>query len=94
MMDELEAEAPGDFAAVGIDAIGQESGNSLMQNRTLPWLQDVPEVNVWGAWEATWRDVVLLDRANKELSRYNLTEHDLTDAANYAELKQRFLDAR
>ncbi len=54
---------------------------------TLPWLQDVPEVDVWGAWGIAFRDVVILDADNEVLDVYNLTEHDLSDPAAYDELK-------
>ena len=95
MLNELEAETPGDFAIVGINAIGLESTNSLVVDRTLPWLQDTNAAGVWGAWQAAWRDVVLVDKKNAQLGApYNLFDHDLNDPAAYAELKQRFLDAR
>ena len=52
---------------------------------------------VWGAWRVnnlrpeqpgvTYRDVIVLDRENRAVAVYNLTEHSLGDPANYAALK-------
>src|SRR5689334_18985643 len=55
----------------------------------LPILQDTPEQNVWAAWAATWRDVMMLNTENIHVDTYNLTPNDLAVAANYAELKSR-----
>lgn len=59
----------------------------------LPWLQDTPEVDAWGLWRVTWRDVVILDRENRPVAVYNLTVHDLADPGSYAELKALLLTA-
>ncbi len=66
----------------------------MVAGRALPWLQDVPEVDAWGLWQATWRDVRVLDAKNVVRDVYNLTEHDLNDPAAYAELKALLLRAR
>ncbi len=77
-----------------MNADGQESGNDLMvAGRTLPWLQDDAVTNAWGLWGVTWRDVYVLDGENRLVTIYNLTEHDLTDPANYADLKAILLSA-
>ena len=82
-------------AILGINEVNQESGNVILnsENRTLPWLQDTPAANVWGAWAVTWRDVVVLDDSNRVITVYNLTTHDLADSANYATLKNLLLMA-
>ena len=73
---------------LGVNKAGEEADNALVcQGRTLPWLQDTPAVNVWGSWRVTWRDVVVLDADNKIVRVYNLTDNDLHDPANYAELR-------
>lgn len=73
---------------LGVNGVGAESGNALMcAGRTLPWLQDTPQANVWSSWNVTYRDVVVLDAENRVIRVYNLTDHDLANAANYAELK-------
>lgn len=73
---------------LGVNEAGQESGNvEVCQGRTLPWLQDLPRTNVWHAWHASWRDVIILDEDNRVIRVYNLTDHDLSVSANYAELR-------
>ena len=73
---------------------GHESGNaSAVTGRTIPWLQDTPSENVWSDWAVTYRDLVILDAENQKIDVYNLTTHDLADPANYAELKQKLLEA-
>jgi hypothetical protein len=95
LQDELTAEAPGAIFLLGINAAGLESQNLEMTNgRTLPWLQDTAAANVWGAWDATWRDVVIVGAASDRRGVYNLTSNDLSVPANYAELKKMLLDAR
>jgi hypothetical protein len=80
---------------LGVNAAGLESGNADMTaGRDLPWLQDTLEANVWGAWKATWRDVMVLDGENRLFYTYNLTENDLSIPTHYAELRQILLNAR
>lgn len=99
MQGELTAEAAGapgrkPIDILGINAAGLESGNpSITAGRTLPWLQDVPNQDVWGKWRATWRDVIVLDAGNRAITVYNLTEHDLALPSNYEALKQILRDA-
>ncbi|HVP39106.1 MAG TPA: hypothetical protein VMS93_07990 [Candidatus Saccharimonadales bacterium] len=79
---------------LGVNAAGLESGNAGMcQGRVLPWLQDETTTNVWGLWAANWRDVVILAPDNTRIAVYNLTVHDLSDSANYNELKRTLLAA-
>jgi hypothetical protein len=59
----------------------------------LPWLQDTNTANVWASWAVTYRDVLVLNGENVPVAVYNLTEHDLTDAGNYAALKKLMIDA-
>ena len=78
----------------GVNENGHASGNAeTCAGRTIPWLQDIPAVNAWGAWQVTYRDVVVLDHENKVIHTYNLTSHDLGIPANYAELRAILLDA-
>jgi hypothetical protein len=42
---------------------------------------------VWTTWAVGYRDVWVLDGENKPLSVYNLTQHNLADPVQYAELK-------
>ncbi|MBM4130272.1 hypothetical protein FJ250_04500 [bacterium] len=88
MQDDLTAGGTGGVHILGVNAAGQESGNAAMiAGRDLPWLQETLAEPVWGPWNVEWRDVVILDGANRPLAVYNLTEHPLSEAANYAELK-------
>lgn len=87
--DDLAAESlPLEIHVLGVNGAGYEGGNAQMTSgRTLPWCQDVPEVNAWGLWQAGYRDVVVLDAENRVVDVYNLTEHDLSDPANRDALK-------
>jgi len=92
-MDEMQAELAGEQHALevhllGVNHTGLEAGNAeICAGRDIPWLQDVPAVDAWGAWGVTLRDVVILDEQNRVVGTYNLSVHSLEDPANYAELK-------
>lgn len=94
MQHELDAEHHAvAISILGVNAAGQESGNpDIIAGRTLPWLQDVPEVDAWGHWGVTWRDVVVVDPDGRKVGVYNLTEHDLASHDNYEALKKMLLD--
>jgi hypothetical protein len=73
---------------IGVNAIGLEVGNpTITMDRSLPWLQDVPEEDVWTSWQATWRDVIVLDAAGNFVAVFNLTQHDLSKPTEYEALK-------
>jgi hypothetical protein len=73
---------------LGVNGMGLESGNAAAcVGKDLPWLQETMDHPVWVPWAVTYRDVVILDRANKRVASYNLTDHDLSDPGNYLELK-------
>jgi hypothetical protein len=67
----------------------------MCAGRTLAWLQDVTlaDHSAWQLWHVTFRDLVVLDPDNQIVQVYNLTEHDLTNPAMYAELRQILLGA-
>jgi hypothetical protein len=93
MQDEL-TQAGLNVTILGINEIGLEDGNAFItQGRDLPWLQDVPEQNVWETWGIAFRDVVILDGENKVVAVFNLTQQNLGDPANYAALKSQFESA-
>ena len=78
-----------DVQLLGLNQIGAEPGNvGMTSGRDLPWLQETVDELVWGPWNVTYRDCVILDRDNRVVAVYNLTTHDLGDPANYAELYQ------
>ena len=59
----------------------------------MPWLQDVPAVDVWSTWAVTYRDVIILDEDNVVVGVYNLTTNDLAVPANYAALRDMLISA-
>lgn len=84
---------------LGVNDKGHEAGNpSVTANRTLPWLQDVDgnsdgTADVHASWEVTFRDIVILDGSNAKVGVYNVTSHDLANAANFATLREMLVDA-
>jgi len=91
MQQELLTENPQTkIRLLSINLPGLESSVPLESSfGPLPILQDTAEQNVWAAWAATWRDVMMLNADNFHVDTYNLTPNDLANAANYAELKSR-----
>jgi hypothetical protein len=83
---------------LAINEWGQESGNSIaVSERTLPLLQDVNtngdgRSDTWQAWNAQWRDLVIVDAHNRRVGWLNLSTFDLEVPANYASLKQALID--
>ena len=82
-----------------MNEVGHESANSSMSSgRDLPLLQDVDSNNDgqsdhWlGSWDAVYRDVVLVDSSNTWITSYNLTHNDLSQSANYNELREMLVD--
>jgi len=81
MQTELAAEnLPRPVKIVGINELGEESGNALATaQRDLPWLQDGDtngngQSDVWHeVWHAARRDLTILDAANEKLGTINLT---------------------
>jgi hypothetical protein len=78
----------------GVNGIGFESGNAgICQGRTIPWLQDVAEQNVYEDWHVVYRDVIVLNEDNEIIATYNLTDHDLNNSTSYFALREILLDA-
>ena len=73
---------------LGVNEIGQEAGNAVAcAGKDLPWLQETADHPAWSVWGVAYRDVIILDGSNRKVATYNLTEHNLSDPANYLELK-------
>ena len=73
---------------IGINGVGYESANSLaVSGRTLPWLQDTAQEQVWQKWGVLYRDVIILDGANVPVAVFNLSSYDLANPTNYDSLK-------
>ena len=82
----LAANPASKIRILGVNRPAQEASNSLIvAGHTTPWLQD-PDGLVWSSWNATWRDVVILDPANRKVGVFNLTDHNLSDPVNYGTL--------
>lgn len=69
------------------------SNSEAVSMRILPWLQDTEADAVWYSWQATWRDVRIVDSQNRLFAVYNLDSHNLEDEGNRSALKQLFLQA-
>jgi len=95
MQNELDArKLAREISNLGVNQVEQVADNELIrEGRDIPWLQDTWDELVWGSWHVEWRDVVILDPDNQKITTYNLTEHNLTDPANYAELKALLIEA-
>jgi hypothetical protein len=88
MQKELSATHGEALQLLAVNGAGFESGAAEMAALgALPLLQDTATENVWARWAVTYRDVVILDRENRAVAVYNLTEHDLSVPANYDALK-------
>ncbi len=78
---------------LGVNGQGLESGNpTITAGRSLPWLQDTAAANVETAWQAGYRDVVIVDAKNFSLQAFNLTDNDLSVPANFDALKKLLVD--
>ena len=90
MQNEMENEGHGmPVHMAGVNEPGREAGNDTFTvGLGLPWLQDTAEEMAGGAWGAEHFDLVILDPDNVEVAVYNLIEYDLSDPANYDEIKR------
>ena len=59
----------------------------------LPLLQDTAEEDVWGNWDAVWRDVQVVDSEGEVTDVLNLTTNDLRTTENYDLLRGMIIDA-
>jgi hypothetical protein len=93
MQQELDAlELPVAVIIHGINQAGHEGSNeAACQGKDIPWLQEVPQQPVWTTWAVTYRDVIILNESNEVVGSYNLTDHNLSNAADYDALKNKFI---
>lgn len=95
----MQFELNGSFPELGIELLGvngsgYESGiPQMVQDRFIPLLQDVIEVDAWGQWAVVYRDVIILDREGAPVGVFNLTDHDLGMMGEYETLKGMLIDA-
>jgi len=96
MQREFDAMTPNPgIQILGVNQVGQERDNNLMcDGKDIPWLQETMTEFAWIPWHVTWRDVVILDEANRKVAVYNLTTHSLGTAANYQELRTMLLNTK
>ena len=57
-----------------------------------PVLQDLESVDLWGLWDITYRDVVVVNPNLVPIARLNLTTHDLADPSTYQALENLIRD--
>ena len=95
MQTDLDAlDLPVPVQILGVNQVGHESGNgSITSGRDLPWLQETSDALVWGPWEVTYRDVIVVDTDNVVVGVFNLTANNLANADAYDTLRQMFVDA-
>ena len=86
MQTELAAEGH-DVQLFAINEIGFSGMSGMAALGDIPVLQDTSEFFVWESWDVTFRDVVILDRANQKVGEFNLTTDSLSNPANYEALK-------
>jgi hypothetical protein len=100
MQKDLDSSHPElDIELIGLNPVGQESGNALAtEGRDIPWLQDVDangdgQSDVWlNSWDVEYRDVVIVDEDNTQVGTFNLTTYDLSSSQNYETLRQMLID--
>lgn len=87
-----------DIQIIGINEFGVGSDSTeITTDRDLPWLQDVDAddngvSDVWyDSWEITYRDVVILDADNEQMSVLNVTSNNLANPDTFQFLKSSFL---
>ena len=95
MQAELDADYPDlEIRILGVNEIGYDADNDeMVAGRTLPWLQDDAQADVWESWGVTYRDVWILDGENEVVDIFNLTDNTLGDPSNYSDLLNAFVDA-
>ena len=78
----------------GVNDANEGAGNEEMcDGRDIGLLQDTPQVNAWGSWDAVWRDVFVLDRNGELVGILNLTESSLAEPENVEALQALFDEA-
>ena len=83
----LSANPASSIRILAVNDDGEESAVPVAsEGRVIPILQDTAEVDAWGLWNVTYRDVVILDGEGRCLGVYNLTEHNLGLESDYDDL--------
>ena len=78
---------------LGVSQYPWDAQHDLMvAGRSLPWLQETRADSVWQRWDVTYRDVVILDAENLPVAVFNLSRHNLNNAAEYDSLRSLLLE--
>ena len=81
---------------LAVNEIGFSSGNSAASQTAspasgatgvCPFIDDNVVDDIWSTWQVTFRDVVILDQDNVIVGEFNLTQNNLSSAANRETLK-------
>ena len=79
---------------LAINEVGHDSGiDDATAGNSIPLLADTTAANAWGAWDADWRDLVIVDEDNLQVDRISLTGFDLEDTENYETVKALLINA-
>lgn len=93
MQNELETTHPGAVRLHAVNAIGVGGLADMAIQGDIPLLQDDATAQVWTAWGANYRDVVILNADNEVVGVVNLTTTDLQQLANYNLLRDELIAA-
>ncbi len=77
----------------------EENGYTWFHDLCIQYIYGcVDEIDVWGNWDATLRDLVIVNKQGYEVARLNLTntnpDPESTCGENYETIKQLIIDAR
>ncbi len=93
MQQELAAEnLPVPLQILGVNQAGADGTNgsanvTVCTDRDLPWLQETETDSVWADWEVIYRDVIVLDKENRPIEVFNLSDNNLDNPNVYETLK-------
>ena len=84
---ELLAEGITDVKIMGINGYQyiNDDYTGMIEDRILPWTQDIPEVDVWESWDAILRDLFIIDRDGTLITRINLTSFNPDPDISYSD---------
>ena len=99
MQNDLDASRPDlEIELLGVNEHGY-GGDSITNLVDLPWMKDDAVITsgsslitVKDSFNASHRDVVILNDQNEIVTSYNLTSNDIRVTANYDQLKQLLID--
>jgi hypothetical protein len=84
---------------IGVNEFGFDGNNQgFSDGRDIPWLQDTDSnsngvSDVWyDSWNVEYRDVIIVDEANDEMERYNVTTFNLATPENFETLRDLFIE--